>query len=290
MDAAAFFALAPLAAASLALGAPRLFAAVPPGRATAARATILLTFCYLLACTVGPRFDPYATAIFAATTAAALAALAGARDPERGLGAQDLAIWLLLWIPFDLRWTGSLLEGSNDFVYAWWSLDLVVVGVLGFGRLRALSGFDYRLAPRGRDFAAAAGALAAFGAIAIPVGLATGFLRYPPARPPALGHAAGLAPAIFLTIALPEEVYFRGVLQAGLERPLGRRAALFVASLAFGLMHWNNAATLARRIEYCALASVAGLFYGLAYSAGGSILAPAICHTVVDLVWNLVFE
>src|SRR5438093_453466 len=87
----------------------------------------------------------------------------------------------------------------------------------------------------------------------------------------ALVAAAVAGPAIFLTIALPEELFFRCVLQGGLEKRWGRPLpALIVASLAFGLMHWNNVDSLKFRIEYCTLATIGGAIYGIAYRYGGS--------------------
>lgn len=281
--------LASLAAVALALGAPRLLARVPPGARTPLGATALLVFLFVLASAAARRADPYALAIFAAMSWAALASLrASAGAPS--FTPADLAVWLLLWIPFDLRWYESIFPGPREAAYAWWSLYLVIVAALGFGRLRAFPGFDYRLRPGGRDLALAGAALLVFGAIAIPVGLATGFLRFPPSRPPTLAEAAVLVPGIFLTVALPEEVYFRAILQAGLERALGRpAAALVLASAAFGLMHWNNRADPPMQVAYVGLATVAGLFYGTAYRCAG-LVAAALCHAAVDVFWKLFLD
>lgn len=274
----------PLALAAVALGVPQVLARVP--RDPVRIAAVLVPF-YVLANAAAGQADPYLLVVFVATTWAALAAPAAAHAGREGLGPADVAVFLLLWVPFDLRFVYQLVPGPEGFQYQWWSVYLVVVAVLAFGRLRGFPGFDYRLVPRRRDLGAALVSLLAFGALAIPVGLAVGFLRYPPTLVPTLARAAWLAPEILVTVAIPEEVLFRAVLQAGLERTLGRpRAALAIASVLFGLTHWNNAAP-GMQLPYVAIASVAGVFYGIAYRRGGSVLAPALCHACVDLAWAL---
>jgi membrane protease YdiL (CAAX protease family) len=280
-------AFAPLALAALALGVPAVLRSVPrPGLPLRATAAIVPLFVFAGA--AAQQLDPYVLAILAVTTWAALATAAAAREAGGAFGAADVAVLLLLWVPFDLRFIDQMFPGPPDAAYDWWSVYVVVVAVLAFGRLRELPGFDYRLVPRARDLAVAVAALLAFGAIAVPIGVATAFLRFPPSTPPTFAAAARLGPALFLTVALPEEVLFRATLQAGLERRLGRpRLALVLASLAFGLTHWNNAELAAEKVVYVALATVAGAFYGMAYRRGGSVLAPAICHALVDLCWKI---
>ena len=56
-------------------------------------------------------FDPYALVIVLGTALAVLSALRGIRHtaPE----ATDVLAWLLLWIPFDLRWWNQLYAGPG---------------------------------------------------------------------------------------------------------------------------------------------------------------------------------
>jgi membrane protease YdiL (CAAX protease family) len=286
-----------LAIATLALGAPPLLRRVPRGPAALAGIAAAMTACYVLAS--WPRFDPYWTAIVAATTAGALFALA---DVPAGapLGGTDIVVWLLLWIPFDLRWNKDFFGGDEGIAYNWCAFYLVVLGAIAWGRVRELPGFDYRLAPRLRDLAPTLPAYVGVLVLCVPAGLATGFVHWPGVNFPAtvadgLKVSAVAGPAIFLTIALPEELFFRCVLQGGLERRLKRPIwALLVASLAFGLMHWNNSESthglLRLQLVYFGLATIAGVIYGLAYRRGGSILASAIVHTLVDLSWHLFFQ
>jgi membrane protease YdiL (CAAX protease family) len=94
---------------------------------------------------------------------------------------------------------------------------------------------------------------------------------------------------IFFLIAIPEELLFRGIIQNFLEKTLRKPPlALFVTSLIFGAAHLNNGPRPDWR--YFLLASLAGLFYGNAYQQTRGLMAPAIVHTLVDMVWRAFFR
>jgi membrane protease YdiL (CAAX protease family) len=231
------------------------------------------------------RFDPYWAVLLALW--AAVPVLAQRLEPTPGrLTPLVLLAWLVWWIPLDLRWYGTLWTGPRELGYATCALLVAALALVTFGCLGDAGPGSRPRPPRPGDLLAGVVALLAFGALAIPLGLALGFLR---AHGPALGPSAAALRGleIALTVALPEEVYFRGVLDAGL-RPLFRRplASLAVSSLAFGLMHWNNRGDLAGQLSYLGLASVAGVFYGLAFRRGG-LAASVLCHTSVDLLWDV---
>ena len=84
-------------------------------------------------------------------------------------------------------------------------------------------------------------------------------------------------------LAIPEELFFRSLLQNLLETRLSRRWALVLASVIFGLSHYIHGATFNWR--YVILASIAGVFYGRAWRNDRRLAASAICHTLVDSVW-----
>jgi membrane protease YdiL (CAAX protease family) len=278
----------PLAGALCALGFPSLVARVPRGGRTAAVAATAIAVVFAGAFLAArATFDPYEVAIVAVIAWACLATL----DAGRGappLSPADVAVFLLLWLTLDLRWMNAIFPGDGDAAYEWWSLLVAGLGLLGFGRLRGSPGVELRWIVPPTDLVAALAGLAAMAAIVIPVGLGIGFLRYPPSHAPEYARALVLLPGILLTVALPEEILFRGVLQSGLERRTGRPAlAIAAASLIFGLTHWNNADTTANRLAYTALASVAGAIYGAVFRRTGTLLAPALCHAAVDTVWEL---
>jgi membrane protease YdiL (CAAX protease family) len=125
-------------------------------------------------------------------------------------------------------------------------------------------------------------------AIAVPTGLAIGFIQLAfdiPALTPALMSVA----TIFLFNALPEEILFRGIIQHSLERRVeSRTLALLAAALIFGAAHLNNG--VAPNYKYFLMASIAGVFYGRAWRARRNVLTSTLTHTLVNAGWNLFFR
>ncbi len=241
-----------------------------------------VTFLWLIVQLLSGEFNPYTTVIVAFGLAAGLGALRQIQRGQRGLTWMDVAIWMLFWIPFDLRWIYDL---GGD--YNWWSIALSVLAVVGWYGLRDLPEFGYRLVPQWRDIVIALVATAVFAAIVIPIGLAIDFLSWPPSQSPQLLTSVLMFIGVFLTVAIPEELFFRGILQHGLDQLYQRRwLTLLAASFLFGLMHWNNVDDLTTKIAYVALATLAGVFYGWTYRrSGNNLLAPVLTHTLVDVIW-----
>jgi hypothetical protein len=97
------------------------------------------------------------------------------------------------------------------------------------------------------------------------------------------GWSAGQLAVISILAGLGEELFFRGFIQGGLGRHLGDGAALIIASLLFGLVHWIN------RI-YLIAATFMGLYLGLLWLWSGNLLAPVVAHAAYDfiaLMWIL---
>lgn len=240
------------------------------------------------------RFDPYWLVIALAAATAPLLALRLDRAPGR-LTALGLLVWLCWWIPFDLRWAGQLWLGPPGLGYAGPSLLVTALGLLAFGVVaRPDAGTDATdplRPPTLRDLGVGLGMLVALGAVVIPLGLVTGFLKGPHAPDGALDEAVAQLVlsliGIGVTVALPEEVYFRAILDAGLRTRLKPLPSLALSSVLFGLMHWNNRPDLEAQLAYLLLASIAGAFYGLAYRRGG-LFAAVLCHTLVDVIWKAV--
>jgi uncharacterized protein len=128
------------------------------------------------------------------------------------------------------------------------------------------------------------------------LGLALGFIH--PHRSSLFGNPAnnlaGVGWAalrwigIFFFTAVPEELFFRAWVQNLLERRVGRRAALGIASVVFGLSHFNKRSAHFNW-RYVLLATIAGIFYGRAWREQRRVPASAITHTCVDWIWSLWF-
>lgn len=231
-------------------------------------------------------FDPYATTIFACIVFAVFDSLKKLSNDSFELSWIDVALWILLWIPFDLRWS---MEMHPLLGYTWWSIAISVVAIIGWkGYRNADIGFN--LVPKFKDFYISLLALLMILLVVVPAGLLSGFLAF---AIPEKFDAAKLAAhfiGIFLTIALPEELFFRGILLKGLEKVTSKKwIPMVVSSVAFGLMHWNNVNGLSTQITYVILATLAGLAYAWAYKkSGNNLFAAILTHTLVDWIWRLV--
>jgi hypothetical protein len=209
---------------------------------------------------------------------------AAAADPEQRGNWRDAIILLALGLSVDLRWFDgawpSGLQALNKLL-------LVDVGLYGFLAIRQLSGvgFDFRF--RWSDWKTGLRELIFFTPFVLTLGLALGFI-HPHANRPQVGTAILRWVVIFLFTALPEELFFRGWVQNLLERRLGRRTALAMASALFGLSHFNKRAAHFNW-RYVLLAGIAGIFYGRAWREHRRLAASTITHASVDWIWGLWF-
>src|SRR5580658_4091804 len=201
---------------------------------------------------------------------------------------RDALILLVLGLAVDLRWFErawpSGLRALNELL-------LVDAGLYGFLAIRQLSGtgFDFHL--KWSDWKTGLRELIFFTPIVLVLGLALGFIR-PHRNLPGIGVALLRWVGIFVFTAAPEELFFRAWMQNLLERRMGRRAALVVASVLFGLSHFNKrrSATMPHfNWPYVLLATIAGIFYGRAWREQRRVPASTITHASVDWLWGLWF-
>lgn len=205
-------------------------------------------------------------------------------DPEQRGDWRDWFILLLLGLAVDLRWFDSAwptgLRALNE-------LFLVDAGLYGFLAIRHLSGTGYDFCLRWSDWKTGLRELVFFAPFVLGLGLLLGFI-HPHRNLPAIGSALPRWIAIFFLTAVPEELFFRGWMQNLLERRVGRRAALVIASILFGLSHFNKRSAHFNW-RYALLAAIAGIFYGRAWRQERRVAASTITHASVDWVWGLWF-
>ena len=193
-------------------------------------------------------------------------------------------ILLVLGLAVDLRWFDrawpSGLRALNE-------LFLVDAGLYGFLAIRQLSGvgFDFHL--KWSDWKTGLRELVYFTPFVLVLGLALGFI-HPHRNLPGIGSALLRWIAIFFFTAVPEELFFRAWVQNLLERRVGRRAALVIASVLFGLSHFNKRSAHFNW-RYVLLATIAGIFYGRAWRENRRVPASTITHASVDWLWGLWF-
>jgi membrane protease YdiL (CAAX protease family) len=205
-------------------------------------------------------------------------------DPEQRGNWRDAVILLMLGLTVDLRW----------FDMAWpegWrglgNLLLVDAGLYGFLGVRRFSGtgFDFHL--RWSDWKTGFRELLFFAPVVIALGILLGFI-HPHKDVPRIATALLRWGMIFIFVAIPEELFFRAWMQNLLERRIGRWRALVVASILFGLSHFNkrNPAGQHFNWHYVLLATIAGIFYGRAWRENRRVAASTITHTCVDWLWS----
>jgi len=203
-------------------------------------------------------------------------------DPEQRGSWRDFVILLILGLAVDLRWFEPAWPAHLGPLSKLILLDSAIYGFLVVRQLTDV-GFDLRL--RGADIRTGLRELLFYAPIAVPLGLALGFLEWR-GHLPKPGSAALAFVFTFFFIAIPEEIYFRGWLQNLLERRIGRGVSLWLTAAIFGLSHFNKRSAHFNW-QYVLLATIAGLFYGRAWRRQRRVAASAITHTCVDAVWSL---
>ena len=210
-----------------------------------------------------------------------LLARAVVADPEQRGNWRDAVILLTLGLAVDLRWFDAAwppgLRGLNNLL-------LVDAGLYGFLAIRHLdgTGFDFHL--RLSDWKTGLRELLFFAPLVIVLGFTLRFL-HPHANLPPLSKAILSWAEIFVFVAVLEELFFRAWVQNLLERRVGRRTALLIASALFGLSHFNKRSAHFNW-RYVLLATIAGIFYGRAWRENRRVPASAITHTCVDWLWS----
>ncbi len=208
---------------------------------------------------------------------------AAVADPEQRGNWRDAIILLTLGIAVDLRWFEPAWPNGLAGLGKLLLVDAALYGFVAIRQLRG-TGFDFHF--HWSDWKTGLQELALFTPLVLWIGLALDFLH--PHR-----HALGLSMIptwiyIFIFIAVPEELFFRAWVQKLLEPRLGRRAALAITAVLFGLSHFNKRSAHFNW-RYVLLASIAGIFYGRAWREQRRVPASAITHASVDAIWSFWF-
>lgn len=205
------------------------------------------------------------------------------------IGWRDFAAMLALALPISAGWLSGIWTFPMN-LYFMQPLYAVCVGIYGFSALRKLEGIGYRLLLRKRDWVEGSANFVGFIILAIPLGYLLRFIRFHPHHV-SLGTFAFQLFAVYITVAIPEEVLFRGILQNFLTQSFESRRnktyGLVIASVIFGLSHLHHAPIPNWR--YAIMATLAGLFYGNAYMHRQRTSASALTHALVDTLWHFWF-
>lgn len=139
-----------------------------------------------------------------------------------------------------------------------------------------------------RDLGVVVLSLVLFAVPAIGVGLVSGFLK-PELRLTSPFEALTQAGGIYLFVALPEEILFRGILLKYLRSTLAISTvpALLLSAVIFGAAHLNNPPDVG---WYFVLATLAGVAYGWAFLRTEKATLSALVHAGVNWIWWMGFS
>jgi membrane protease YdiL (CAAX protease family) len=246
----------------------------------------LLCLPYLLVAIDRGGFSVRWLSLYAVLPAAIAAWMALSRSLRTASHWPEFLLLAVLGLAVDLRW----------FEHAWPAhlsvfnkVLLLDAGIYALLAIRELDGVGFDLRLRLRDVLIGLREFLFYLPFALALGLSLGFLHRHPFGT-ALGAVALKFAAAwlftFFFIAVPEELFFRGWLQNLLERHLGRRPALWITAVLFGLAHFNKRA-VHFNWRYVLLAAIAGLFYGRAWRSHRRVAASSFTHATVDSVWSL---
>ena len=243
----------------------------------------VLAIPYLVFALGTPDYNVRAAVIVIALPVLLAAFLELPKLPQR-MTWRDAAVLAIVVASYFLKW----LQGAwpNPALALLPKLFLADIVAYCFLVIRNIDGAGYSLAPRRSAVIVGFRECVFYLPIALILGELTGFVHFHAALP-SFGKVLAAIIVTSLLVALPEELFFRAVLQNLFETRLGKTAALLVTSVLFGISHFNHAAFNWR---YVLLASIAGVFYGRAWRKDRQILAAIITHTGVDVVWSLWFR
>jgi membrane protease YdiL (CAAX protease family) len=204
---------------------------------------------------------------------------------QAGLTWQDVLALLIIGVPVEF----NMLRGAWPYPGLGSMAKLLVMdaALYAFLVVRQLDGVGYEFRLRLRDLAIGLREWAFYAPIAIALGLALGFITFRAYLPVPWTIATAWLITFFF-VALPEELFFRGLLMNLLERRIGTRAALIASSVIFGLSHFNK--PLPFNWRYVLMATIAGVFYARAWRDRRRLLSSGVTHATVDVVWSIWFR
>jgi len=200
---------------------------------------------------------------------------------------------VILWLGMDHRYTLIIFDEFQDLSYnltAIWIVNILLISYSPFNLQ------DHKQVSSKITFAGIKYTLLFVPILMLliaPLGLFSGFLSWNPnvSTSPLVKIASFIG--IYLTIALPEEFIFRGVILNEFDKRTGRESnirwlTLVFVSLAFGSTHWNNTSP-EFIIYYILFATIAGITYGYTWRKTG-LFGAALLHTTVDWIWAFYFQ
>jgi membrane protease YdiL (CAAX protease family) len=208
--------------------------------------------------------------------------------------AYDIGFLVIAAFPFVARVFGRLYQSPDPHlrVDILGHLMWIRLGVLILLVLREWNAGPFGLWPRSREWR---NGFIWFAAAILPLtatALALHAVHYSPVQGPwwrFLAIAAGTFLGAFAVITLGEELFFRSVIQRAIDRASGSVVlAVILSSLLFGGVHlWYRHFP---NWQWAVVATVLGVFCGIAYAQTGSIRASMVTHSLTIMMWRMIFQ
>ena len=207
----------------------------------------------------------------------------------------DLIVILSIWLPIEFYGAIGRVSGIKGSDFSDNAIHILAYGLASvmalviFKALRQSPGLKFNLPKSKKDFFNFLTGFIVSAVILIPVSLYASFIG--PfnfsSEFSLLGFCIKFC-LILVSVALPEELLFRSLIQSWLTARWGNsNKVIFLAALIFGASHLNNKGF--PNLKYFAIATVAGFIYGKVFQKSSSIFASAGLHAMVNAVRHTFF-
>lgn len=205
--------------------------------------------------------------------------------------AADWTIMLALWLPMEsglvARLAMKFIGPDADDAQMYWELYALIIGLIYFLSFRKYD-IQYHLwSKKIEDWKEIFKNFSILLPTLLILGFASGFIEFVPKL--SLIKILLVPFGIFFFVALPEELFFRGMMQKSVAKVMSPESANALTSVLFGLAHYTNSSDPLTACQYVYLSTIAGYVYGKTYQKTQSIFPAAVVHTLVDYLWVLFF-
>ncbi len=210
-------------------------------------------------------------------------------------GAADLLIAAAIFVPAAYRWIPAWTGTTMGIPIAYWGMSIYLLTAFA-----AQSDLEMHVTWKWNrhDAKLVLAMIPILFAAIVPLAMYAHFLA------PGMGwlrhNAVWKIPLIFLgsffTVAIPEEIFCRVVMQGTLARWLGNAWGIFLTSIVFGLGHITLKVSTSQgsfgypNWWYVLFAVIASVGYGYVYYKRRSLIACATLHASVDFIWFIFFR
>ena len=204
----------------------------------------------------------------------------------------DAALIVFLWLPLEFAGAAAsfIPRPAQGFVHSAAYGIAILTALVIFVIFRQFLEMKYRLPESMRDLTNPLIAYALAALILIPIGLAINFMDPFHAPRMSVPTIIGRFFLILVATALPEEILFRGLIQNWLMQRFGQsNVVLMLASVIFGLAHFNNAPGPPPNWRYIIVATIAGFAYGKVFQKSSTVLSSATLHALVNTTKHAFF-